>query len=63
MGGRRPARRHCHRLRLRHGRELELQALVNYKRIPLYNAVNVLNGYNGIGVYSPLEVLHDDEDI
>ena len=37
--------------------------IVNYKRIPLYNAVNVLSGYSEIAIYSPLEVLDDEEDL
>jgi hypothetical protein len=28
-----------------------------YEKIPLYNAVNVLRGYNQIAIYSPLEVI------
>lgn len=35
--------------------------IVNYQKIPLYNAVNKLKGYNSIDIYSPLEVI-DDED-
>ena len=36
--------------------------IVNYRRIPLYNAVNVLAGYGQIAIYSPLEVLEDDKE-
>lgn len=35
--------------------------IVNYQKIPLYNAVNTLNGYDLIDIYSPQEVI-DDED-
>lgn len=31
--------------------------IVHFDKIPKYNAVNVLNGYNNIGIYSPLEVI------
>lgn len=34
--------------------------IVHFDRIPKYNAVNVLNGYSKIGIYSPLEVIHYD---
>ena len=34
--------------------------IVNYRRIPLYNAVNTLKGYAEISIYSPLEVTQDD---
>jgi hypothetical protein len=33
--------------------------IVNYHKIPQYNAVNVLNGYKNISIYSPLEVIYD----
>ncbi len=32
--------------------------IVHFDKIPKYNAVNVLNGYDHIGIYSPLEVIH-----
>jgi hypothetical protein len=35
--------------------------IVNYKKIPLYNAVNILNGYEKIEVYSPLEIVNDED--
>ena len=35
--------------------------IVNYQKIPLYNAVNTLKGYDTIEIYSPQEVI-DDED-
>ncbi len=31
--------------------------IVHFEKIPLYNAVNVLQGYNQISIYSPLEVI------
>ncbi len=34
--------------------------IVNYRRIPLYNAVNTLRGYAEISIFSPLEVTQDD---
>jgi predicted nucleic acid-binding protein len=35
--------------------------IVSFHRIPLYNAVNALNGYNPIAIHSPLEVLEYGE--
>ena len=35
--------------------------IVNFQKIPLYNAVNVLNGFGKIAIYSPLEVIEDEE--
>jgi hypothetical protein len=38
--------------------------IVNFRKIPKYNAVNKLRGYNDIAIYSPLEVIeHEDEDL
>ena len=38
--------------------------IVNFQKIPKYNAVNTLHGYGDIAIYSPLEVVeHEDEDI
>lgn len=34
--------------------------IVNYRRIPLYNAVNTLKGYTEIAIFSPLEVIEDE---
>lgn len=34
--------------------------IVHYKKIPLYNAVNTLQGFGPILIYSPLEVAADD---
>ncbi len=34
--------------------------IVHYDKIPKYNAVNILNGYGEIGIYSPLEVISYD---
>ena len=36
--------------------------IVNYRKIPLYNAVNLVNGYRTISIHSPLEVTPDEED-
>ena len=35
--------------------------IVHFDKIPKYNAVNVLNGYKQIGIYSPLEVINYDK--
>jgi len=37
--------------------------IVHFQKIPLYNAVNILKGYDQIGVFSPLEVLSYEEGI
>ncbi len=34
--------------------------IVHFEKIPKYNAVNVLNGYGQIGIYSPLEIINYD---
>ena len=37
--------------------------IVNFQKIPKYNAVNKLHGYGDIAIYSPLEVIqHEDEE-
>ena len=37
--------------------------IVNFQKIPKYNAVNKLHGYSDIAIYSPLEVIeYEDED-
>lgn len=36
--------------------------IVHFEKIPLYNAVNVLNGYSEIKIFSPLEVIKYEED-
>ena len=36
--------------------------IVHFDKIPKYNAVNTLNGYGQIGIYSPLEVIDYDSD-
>ncbi|MDQ1256691.1 MAG: hypothetical protein QG656_1290 [Candidatus Hydrogenedentes bacterium] len=36
--------------------------IVNYRRVPLYNAVNVGAGYTPITICSPLEVVGDEEE-
>lgn len=35
--------------------------IVNFKKIPLFNAVNVLKGYRPIAIHSPLEVIDYEE--
>lgn len=38
--------------------------IVNFQKIPKYNAVNKLHGYGEIAIYSPLEVIgYEDEDV
>jgi len=38
--------------------------IVNYRKIQQYNAVNALRGYAGIAIYSPLEVVdNENQDI
>jgi predicted nucleic acid-binding protein len=38
--------------------------IVHFEKIPLYNAVNVLNGHPEIAIFSPLEVVeYEDEDV
>jgi hypothetical protein len=36
--------------------------IVNFRKIPLYNAVNGMQGYANVAIYSPLEVTKDDEE-
>ncbi len=36
--------------------------IVHFDKIPKYNAVNILNDYGPIGIYSPLEVISYDGD-
>ena len=35
--------------------------IVNFQKIPLYNAVNALHGYREIAIYSPLEVIEYED--
>jgi len=38
--------------------------IVNFQKIPKYNAVNKLHGYGEIAIYSPLEIVgYEDEDL
>ena len=37
--------------------------IVHFRKIPLYNAINILEGFNQIGIFSPLEVLSYEEEI
>ncbi len=36
--------------------------IVHFEKIPLYNAINILNGYSEIKIFSPLEVIKYEED-
>ncbi len=35
--------------------------IVNFQKIPMYNAVNTLNGYGHVAIYSPLEVIEYED--
>lgn len=35
--------------------------IVNFRRIPLYNGVNIAQGYQPISIHSPMEVIYDEE--
>ena len=35
--------------------------IVNFQKIPMYNAVNTLHGYREISIYSPLEVIEYED--
>ena len=36
--------------------------IVNFRRIPLYNGVNQMQGYGPIAIHTPQEVVFDEED-
>jgi predicted nucleic acid-binding protein len=36
--------------------------IVHLEKVPLYNAVNAMNGYNPLAIYSPLEVIEYEEE-
>ena len=36
--------------------------IVNFRRIPLYNGVNQMQGYAAIAIHTPQEVIFDEED-
>ncbi|MHB9024974.1 MAG: type II toxin-antitoxin system VapC family toxin [Armatimonadota bacterium] len=36
--------------------------IVNYQKVPQYNAVNVLQGYGAIAIHSPMEVVTNEEE-
>jgi hypothetical protein len=36
--------------------------IVHFDKIPKYNAVNTLEGYGPIGIFSPLEVIRYDNE-
>ena len=35
--------------------------IVNFRKIPLFNAVNILHGYRQIAIHSPMEVINYEE--
>ena len=35
---------------------------VNFRRIPLYNGVNQIQGYGPIAIHTPPDVILDEED-
>ncbi len=35
--------------------------IVNFKKIPLYNGVNLAHGYNAIAIHTPQEVIADED--
>jgi hypothetical protein len=40
------------------------QHIVHFQKIPLYNAMNTLKGYQQIAIYSPREVIeYEDEEV
>jgi len=36
--------------------------IVHFERIPLYNAVNVKEGFSPLGIYSPREVIENEDE-
>lgn len=38
------------------------QHIVHFQKIPQYNAINVLHGYDAIAIHSPREVINDDDE-
>ena len=39
------------------------QHIVHFQKIPQYNAVNALQGYDSIAIHSPREVINDDDTL
>jgi len=39
------------------------QHIVHFQKIPKYNAVNALHGYDEIAIHSPSEVISNDEEL
>jgi predicted nucleic acid-binding protein len=37
--------------------------IVNFRRIPLYNAVNTLMGYGGLAIHSPMELIEYEKEV
>lgn len=50
-----------------HGCELivswNFKHIVHFQKIPQYNAVNALHGYDEIAIHSPSEVISDDDEL
>jgi hypothetical protein len=36
--------------------------IVHFRKIPLYNAVNVIQGYSTLAINSPSEVIEDENE-
>jgi hypothetical protein len=36
--------------------------IVNFRRIPLYNTVNKVVGYEEIGIFTPREMIEDEDE-
>jgi hypothetical protein len=36
--------------------------IVNFQKIPLYNGVNLVNGYSAIAIHSPQELVGDEDE-
>ena len=39
------------------------QHIVHFQKIPQYNAVNALHGYDSVAIHSPREVINDDDTL
>lgn len=37
--------------------------IVHFQKMPLYNAINQAHGYRSIGIYSPSQVIYENEDV
>lgn len=36
--------------------------IVHFQKIPLYNAINIIHGYQQLTIVSPLEVIYDEDE-